>query len=237
MENKTINYTAYSEMNMDIDFVKKQGRLIGCRIGDPEIVFGRNVRCSEQNLQDKRNQMIREGYTITDVRRGSFSATAKIAESENKIMKKYKLKPQTIEAVQFDGTYESFESIKKELDSDFVDVKWKCNEENITSLVLEGIGLSKNFEVEINEFIVKDIDNGEYSVVNENAIDSLYEKQIEGPMPVDCFTDEKHGTIITGLPNPEIETIRNSFEALEKARKEFYSEPIVDTESLRNFVW
>lgn len=73
MSKKIINYRAYSEKNRDFREVYRENRLRGCKVGDPVLIYGKNIMASESRLEECRQRHIADGHTITNSRRGSFT--------------------------------------------------------------------------------------------------------------------------------------------------------------------
>ena len=67
-----VKYRAYSLTNRDATYVRSEGRLRGCKIGDPHLVFGRTIVESEDNLLVLKHALVDAGAKLLVDKRGSF---------------------------------------------------------------------------------------------------------------------------------------------------------------------
>ena len=73
MSKTTINYKAYSAKNHDFQYVYLEGRLRGCEVGNPVLVYGFDIKDSEDKLAACKQRYMEVGCAITNNRRGSFT--------------------------------------------------------------------------------------------------------------------------------------------------------------------
>lgn len=67
-----LRFKAYSKTNRDIDYVIRHGRLRGCKVNDPILVFGENIYVSELNLNKVYSEIHKFITKDIDLRSGSF---------------------------------------------------------------------------------------------------------------------------------------------------------------------